>query len=395
METLQIRTLGSFTLQWGDKVVSDRDNRSKKIWLLLAYLLWQKGRPVTGKELIHLFWDDESTTNPESALKITFHRTRNLLDKLWSSAGHQLIVRRETGYAWNIDIPMELDTDTFDRLYDRPRGEGRLEALLTALSLYQGDFLEKLSSEPWVIPIITHYHNQYVQAVLEAAPLLAAANRHREAAALCREAITREPYDEGLYRRLMEALAATGDYKGANLVYEDLCRVLFDDFGIQPSEETRATWRAATQTLSDRALSMDTILEQLQETNVATGALLCDYEDFKILCHVEARAMQRSGKATHVALIAVTGTPEKTLSKRSQDRIMEQMGEEIRMNLRRGDTFARCSLTQYILMLPQANYENSCMVCRRVIGAFNRRHPHSAVRIQFMVQPLTPHIATP
>jgi hypothetical protein len=46
-------------------------------------------------------------------------------------------------------------------------------------------------------------------------------------------------------------------------------------------------------------------------------------------------------------------------------------------------------------MLPKANYENSCMVCRRVITAFHRNHPHVAAKINFMVQPLTPGICVP
>jgi len=42
-----------------------------------------------------------------------------------------------------------------------------------------------------------------------------------------------------------------------------------------------------------------------------------------------------------------------------------------------------------VIMLPQANYENSCVVCRRLEAAFFRRYPHSPVRIHHMVRPLT------
>ena len=77
------------------------------------------------------------------------------------------------------------------------------------------------------------------------------------------------------------------------------------------------------------------------------------------------------------------------------NRIMEQLGEQIRTNLRRGDTFSQCSVSQYILMLPHANYENSSMVARRVLGAFTRKHPHVTAKIHFMVQPLTPSVCVP
>ena len=41
-------------------------------------------------------------------------------------------------------------------------------------------------------------------------------------------------------------------------------------------------------------------------------------------------------------------------------------------------------------MLPQANYENSCMVCERIVGAFSRRYPHSPVQLKYAVHPLEP-----
>jgi len=102
--------------------------------------------------------------------------------------------------------------------------------------------------------------------------------------------------------------------------------------------------------------------------------------------------MQRSGKVTHVGLLSATA---EGLTKNRQAKVMDNLGEQIRKSLRRGDTYSRCSANQYIIMLPQANYENSCMVCRRVIGAFYRAHPHVTAKISFLVQPLQPGISVP
>ena len=63
----------------------------------------------------------------------------------------------------------------------------------------------------------------------------------------------------------------------------------------------------------------------------------------------------------------------------------------LRGNLRRGDVISRCSVSQFVIMLPQANYENSCMVAERLTGAFYRRYPHSSARLRCMVQPLIPN----
>lgn len=398
MELLRIKMLGEFSLQMGENIISDNDNRTKKGWMLLAYLICHKGRVIPQKELIKLLWgDDPSSSNPENALRITFHRLRTQLDQLWPTAGRDLILYRENGYSWSEQIPVTLDFEQFDSLC-HPHGqedEARLQSFLDALALYRGDFLEKQSSEPWVIPISTHFHNLYISASMEAAALLSAKDRHQEAAAICRTAISSEPYHEPLHQTLMQELAALGNQKGAADVYEELSKKLFDDFGIRPSEETRSVYRATAHAVNDKTLPMDVVLEHLQEPNSTMGAMQCDYDYFKVLCYAESRAMERSGKATHIVLLSVTDGLSHPLSKRTLGRVMEQLGEQIRLNLRRGDTFSRCSVSQYILMLPEANYENSCMVSRRVLGAFAKKHPHVTARIQFMVQPLSSNISVP
>lgn len=398
MEHIDIRMLGSFTLRSGDKLISEEDNRSRKVWALLAYLVCHRGISVPQKKLIELLWgDDPSSSNPENTLRITLHRLRGQLDQLWPGAGKDLILHKNGGYSWNEHSHVTLDSDRFEQLVqDRKVPPARrLDLCLEALELYRGDFLERQSSESWVIPITTHFHNLFLLLTLETADLLSQQQRHEEAANICRRGIAAEPYHEPLYQALMKELAASGDQKGAAAVYESLCKRLFDDFGIRPSEETRAVYREAAHAPGERTLPIDEVLEHLQEPDVVPGAMQCDYDYFKVLCHAESRAMERSGNATHIALLSATGLSGDPLPKRNLERIMTQLGQQIRLNLRRGDTISRCSTTQYILMLPKANYEDSCMVCRRVINAYHKAFPHTSVRIKFMVQPLTPGICVP
>lgn len=246
-----------------------------------------------------------------------------------------------------------------------------------------------------MIPIATHYHNLFLNLSLEAAELLLKKGDYAGAADLCRRAAVTEPYHEVLHQTLIRALSAAGDIRGAEGVYEGLRKRLFEDFGIRPSEQTRAVYRQAVHSPDRQSLPAEELLDQLRESEPKTGALQCDYDYFKVLCHSEARNLERSGSASHVVLLSVTSAGEKPLTKRSMNRILEQLGDQIRTNLRRGDTFSRCSATQYIILLPKANYENSCMVSRRVIGAFHRAHPHVAAKVNYLVQPLTPTVCMP
>ena len=392
---LRIQMLGKISLCLGDICVDDSGDRSRKVWLLLSYLIYHHTRPVPQEELVGLLRNQDSA-NPTGALKTTLHRARTILERLFPSAGHDLIVHKNGAYCWADTLPFELDIVQFEALYRKAEEETdpdiSTELRLRAASLYQGDFLEKLSSEPWVVPICAYYHNLYLKLLQKLLPELEKAGCHQEVVELCTEAVRLEPYQETLHQSLMRSLIALGQQKRAVGIYEDLRRLLLSDFGTLPAEETRRIYRDALKTVNDHIIRLDTLRAQLQEEGTASGAMICEYDFFRVLYQAEARAIARNGNAVHIALLTVTDREGKDLPQRSLDRVMVNLRDQIRTNLRKGDIASRCSVSQFIVMLPQANYENSCMVCRRIIAAFGRQYPHSPACIDYAVQPLEPNI---
>ena len=394
---LKVWMLGEFSITMGENRIDDGGNRSRKVWLLLAYMIYNRTRVIPQEELVELLWGtEESSTNPFNALKTMLHRVRSTLNQLAPGAGHNLIIRKGGNYAWNTEVPIEFDVEQFDGLCRRAsvdsQASKRVAHTLQALSLYQGDFLSKLSTEPWVVPISAYYHNIYIQSLLDILPLLEEQGQWQQVEKLCRTALKVEPYHEEIYRHLMRSLMGIGDQKGAVQVYEEMSELLFANFGVMPSDESRAIYREALRTVNERAIPMGLVQEQLKEQDTIPGALICDYDFFKVIYQMQARAVARTGDAVHIGLLTLTGENGKELAKRSLDRAMENLREQIRMNLRRGDVASQCSVSQFILMLPQANYENSCMVCQRICKAFARQHPHSPAEIRFSVHPLEPNL---
>ena len=395
MNTIQVRMLGEFSISTQSQQLCDSDNRSRKVWILLAYLIYHRNRVVTQDELMSLLWDDASTSaNPSGAIKTIFHRARITLDRLWPRAGHELILKQSGGYIWNNEIPLTLDVDRFDelcRMDDLPESE-KLQRTLEALDLYQGDFLDRMSSETWIVPISVYYHNRYIQLLLNILPALLEEGRQSDVVSLCQTAAQVEPYHEQICAWQMRALLDLGEQKKVIALYTDFSDQLFANFGILPSDELRNLYFEAANTISDRALPIELVCEQLKETNPMDGAMICEYDFFRIVCRSVARSIARTGISAHIALFTILDKDGGDLPKRSLVRVMDNLETQIRVNLRRGDAATRCSISQYILMLPQANYENSCKVCDRIIKAFTRKYPHSPAAIQYAVHPLNPSI---
>lgn len=391
--TLQVQMLGQFTLRYGDRTISDSDDRSRRVWSLLAYMLYNHGRSFAQEELIHLYWSNgEKSADPGNALKSIFHRIRTALDKLQPGLGRLLIRRKAGRYFWNNVIPLSLDIEDFEAHFHAAEAAGdddvRLAEYQAALALYAGDPLPRMTDEIWTIPIVAYYHSLYTRAAAGAIELLEKQERTAEAVALCRRAIHIEPYQEDLYEHLMRGLLRTGDMKGAMSVYEEMSELLFAHFGVMPSETLRTLYRQATRTVNDRTLTMDEVCSQLAEPAPHSGAMVCEYDFFKILYRAEARSIARNGHSANICLLSVSGKDGEMLARRSLDPAMNNLQVLVQNNLRRGDVIARCSISQYIILLPQANYENSRMVADRLVSAFYRRYPHSPARLRYTVQPL-------
>lgn len=391
--TLQVQMLGQFTLRYGDRTISDSDDRSRRVWSLLAYMLYNHGRSFAQEELIHLYWSNgEKSADPGNALKSIFHRIRTALDKLQPGLGRLLIRRKAGRYFWNNVMPLSLDIEDFEAHFHAAEAAGdddvRLTEYQAALALYAGDPLPRMTDEIWTIPIVAYYHSLYTRAAAGAIELLEKQERTAEAVALCRRAIHIEPYQEDLYEHLMRGLLRTGDMKGAMSVYEEMSEQLFAHFGVMPSETLRTLYRQATRTVNDRTLTMDEVCSQLAEPAPHGGAMVCEYDFFKILYRAEARSIARNGHSANICLLSVSGKDGEMLARRSLDPAMNNLQVLVQNNLRRGDVIARCSISQYIILLPQANYENSRMVADRLVSAFYRRYPHSPARLRYTVQPL-------
>ena len=380
---LKVNMLGTFSLEWGEQRITCDITRSRRVWMLLAYIFYHRKRTIPQSELLDLFWNDEKDrANPAGALKAALHRARGILRLLDEQEGADFVVYGNGGYGINPSLTVEMDTEEFEKALE----DGDLDK---AVSLYQGEFLARLSSDAWAVPVAAYFRKLYLQSLEKRLPKLHEEGQYEKACAYCREALLNEPYEEMIYQHLMKNLLALDRREEVLGLYEEFSKLLMANFGVIPSPESRQLYKEALRTVNHYSVDADTVGEQLRESGPVDGALLCDYDFFKMLYQAEARLIARSGVAVHIALLSVGGK-DRELTRRTLDNAMEDLQSHLHKSFRRGDVVAKCSPSQFVVMLPNANFENSCLACKRVIKAFERLKPHSPAKIRVSVQPLTP-----
>ena len=389
MTSLQVNMLGEFSISETSNNISNTSNRSRKVWSLIAYLVYHRGNVIRQSELIGCLWgENQDSANPTGALKTLLYRARTELDNLWNGAGKQLILSSGDGYCWNTDYEISVDCEDFELLANEDPAMP-LEEKIRLLALYQGDFLEKMSSELWIMPIAAYYHSLFIRALGTAIPQMLENKYFNEALRLCSIASRIEPYNEEIHCLYMQAYLASGRQKKAIEVYEALSERLLNDLGVIPSEPTRAVYHEAVKTQNSYTISIETLQDQLRENSDELGALVCEYDFFRVLYYSMARSVMRNGIAVHIAMIsAVDRNGDLPLKK--IEKVMPNVEDAIQHSLRRGDSAARCSASQYVIMLPRANYENSCMVCERIIKAYYRKYSRNDAILRYEVRALEP-----
>ena len=382
---VSICLFGGFRMERDGKVLTDDINRSQKHWSVLAYLVIHRDRDIPQTELIEQFWQEENCANPASALKTLLYRIRAMIEPLFGD-DTEAVVSRRGSYAWNRDLPCEVEDLCLRASVPELESGERLELLRRATGLYKGMLLPKLSDQIWLIPLATRLHSRYVTAVKELFDLLVERGLYDELASVCLRASELDPMNESLHIMAIRALLFQGRNSAALSHYEKTTEMLYRSLGVRPSDELRELYTEIMSVEKGMETDLEVIQADLREAARRPGAYVCEYGFFQEVYRLEARRYQRSGTCVHIALLTVS-LPDGSMPTLKQLNItMDQLLVALQTQLRSGDVVSRYSAAQYVVMLPAANYENSRSVMDRIISAFYRQHRHNFLTISYKIR---------
>ena len=390
--TVRVTALGGLRLETASGALTDEINRSQKLWSVLCYLLVHRHRSVPQTELLEVFWEEDRSSNPANALKTLLYRVRALLEPLFPD-GPDPILSQRGAYLWNPAISCQVDAEQFEELCRKAADpardpEERRAFYRQAAELYQGDLLPKQATQTWAIPLITHFHGLFLDAVKDFAGLLEQIQDYEEMERLCTRASQLDPLDESLHILIVRAMLRQGKDTAALKQYEYATDLLYRSLGVRPSEELRELYRAIMDVEKGMETDLEVIQAHLKETAHRPGAFVCEYGFFREIYRLEARRAVRSGACVHLALVTVSqadgGDPPLNVITATKDQLLECLVG----NLRRGDVVSRYSSSQYVVLLPAANFEDSTMVMDRIVTAFCRQHRRNFLKLSYKIREL-------
>jgi predicted ATPase/DNA-binding SARP family transcriptional activator len=251
MARIELFLLGPPRLQ-RDGVPLQFDRR--KVMALAAYLamsgLETEGRHLSRDSLVTLLWPDLEPSRARAAFRRNLSQLRRALEDEWLVADRERVGTDPEADFW-------LDVDQFARLVHSCETHGHpreqvcprcLEALAEAAALYQGDFLEgfglrdSVEFDDWQFFQAEELRQQLASVLERLARGHSVQGNHEAALPYTRRWLALDPLHEPAHRQLMELYSAAGRRSAALRQYTECVRILDEELGLAPAEETTALY---------------------------------------------------------------------------------------------------------------------------------------------------------
>ena len=235
---LDIKVLGGFSVSIDKQPVTKF--RSAKTRALLAYLATEPDQDHTRTKLATLFWRDFPDAAAKTNLRIELSNVKKLLSAHPALEISRDAVRLRSDLA-TIDVgTFNKRTNAFGVLPIEAQSQ-QLPSLAEAIACYQGEFLAgfQLNDAPefdgWRLHTQEQLHQQVMLALDTLQLRYAEQGDWSDLANAARRQLALVPWQESAHRNLIQALAVQGKSQAALDQYQQCCRILREELGVEPS----------------------------------------------------------------------------------------------------------------------------------------------------------------
>ena len=296
-------------------------------------------------------------------------------------------------YRWNTELDAHIDVFLFEDasnviLNAAEANDDVHAAIHQMLTSYGGDLVGGREEDSWFISRRTFYHSLFLQTVDHALSLLRAKEEYEQMIRVCRAALDVDAFEETLHTNLMEALVKTNRSNEAMAQYRHLNNLHNSFLGMHPSENLQNYYELVGRTEQSLTTDLNAVRRYLTDSANPPGAFVCDYSILRDVYQLQMRNLERLGISIYVALIMLTPVSQPPVDAFEQDKAMHQLLSTMISCLRKGDTIARYSPSQFVLLLPSVNASTGKIVVNRIRNAYYNGQVNPALVFSYKLLPV-------
>ena len=391
-DTIKVQLIGQFRVSDGDIVLEEKDFHSNTLIQMLTYFLLKRDQVLTKDDLVDVFCY-RSNKSPEGTLKNLIYRLRTVLKQLGDIEYIQSVSR---GYQWNKDIKVKSDIIDYQRIaliLEDEEDEGvQRELCRKAMNFYGSSIAKMLYAEPWMKERVTTFNQSRKRISKINCHLYQKNGNWDELETLAAHMLEFYPLDEEYHCFFINSLKGRQMYDRAIRHYEQAYMKLYESESGRHMDKLQSTYSDLLTQMEEYTRNLDAILTEVGEESAPHGAYFCDYDTFRQIYQVESRRISRQEDLNvNVMLLTINWlnrqeTERTDIDKKKMSKGMDELAETIGRQLRVGDVVARCSATQYVVLLSQCNFNNGAGVAERIRRSFQGKNPDKPLELTYELE---------
>ena len=242
--SIRIFTLGRFSIVKEGSPIRFSTKPQKKPLEIIKVLIALGGHNVNKALISDALWPNADGDKADRAFATTLHRLRRLLN-------NDLIIQVQDGklnlnlsYCWVDCWSFERLLSQADAAFNQKDVDKTIGLTEKALATYKGSFLAGDELEPWAVSRREKLRSKYLFAVNGLGSILESKGQWEKAAVHYDRSLDVDDLSEETYQRLIRCLQHLGQKTKALSVYNRCKKTLHAAFGLAPSPETQALYRA-------------------------------------------------------------------------------------------------------------------------------------------------------
>lgn len=247
MTTWHVQLLGGFDIRCNGISLSSAF-QTDNARLLFTWLCFHQRQAVRRETLTGLFWPDRPQAAAQNTLRVTLSRIRRALGKASS-----LLYTSAQTVTLNVPPVWQVDALQFEQIVTTIHSHNHRsilgcrhcqELLQTAETLYQGEFIAGFTpeSEPlfdWYTRQREYFHRSFLSVLAQLGEYALRAHDWHSVLTYATRQLEAEPWHESAHRQLMLALARQGQRASALAQYQNCCKILQQELGVEPEPVTQ------------------------------------------------------------------------------------------------------------------------------------------------------------
>jgi two-component SAPR family response regulator len=241
---LEVKMLGTSEVRvQGVPAAGLRAGKTRK---LFQYLAMRRGRVIPKSQLVDVLWPEGSSGGGNASLKVAVHALRRVLRECEKQAGVPVAEVRYVDFGYELvteDVCVDVtEFSTLAQAAAAAAEAGDVElakaTYTEAAALYHGPFLPDDESE-WAREERMWAESLYVKILNGLIMIAVSEGRELAAIDLCKRVVSLDPYNEEMYRLMMEMHGNSSELGMALRWYSECEDRLRNGLGVEPSDETR------------------------------------------------------------------------------------------------------------------------------------------------------------